>query len=96
MPRPFGTDRLELAPSGRVRLLCRQPKGWVARKPAERGSALHPGTTVRWEDDLWEVVSAGETPVGVSYELAPWDDRHAIREQAHRQCHCQLSRNSRL
>lgn len=41
--------------------------------------ALHPGTTIRWEDDLWEVVSAGDTPEGVSYELAPWDDQHAIR-----------------
>jgi hypothetical protein len=42
--------------------------------------ALHPGTAVRWEDDLWEVVSAeGVAGGGVRYELEPWDDRHAIR-----------------
>ena len=42
--------------------------------------ALHPGTAVRWEDDLWEVVAAGNTPgSGVSYELAPWDDQQAIQ-----------------
>ena len=41
---------------------------------------LHPGTAVRWEDALWEVVAARDTPgSGVSYELAPWDDQHAIR-----------------
>lgn len=42
--------------------------------------AFHPGTAVRWEDDLWEVVAAGELPAGgASYDLAPWDDRNAIR-----------------
>jgi hypothetical protein len=42
--------------------------------------ALHPGTAVRWEDDLWEVVSAEEVAGGgVRYELSPWDDRNAIR-----------------
>ena len=80
MPRPFGTDRLDVAPSGRVRLRCRQPKAWVARKPAERGLVVHPGTAVRWDDDLWEVVSAEEAPGSeVCYELARWDDQHAIR-----------------
>jgi hypothetical protein len=80
MPRPFGTDRLDVAPSGRARLRCLQPKAWVARKPAARGAAAHPGTALRWEDDLWEVVSAEDAPGGgVSYELARWDDQHAIR-----------------
>lgn len=42
--------------------------------------ASHPGTAVRWEDELWEVVAAGELPAGgARYELAPWDDRNAIR-----------------
>jgi len=41
---------------------------------------LHPGTAIRWEDDLWEVVAAGAGPAeGSWYELAPWDDQHAIR-----------------
>jgi hypothetical protein len=41
---------------------------------------LHPGTAVRWEDDLWEVVATGNTAGGgVSYDLAPWDEQHAIR-----------------
>src|SRR5512146_3247702 len=80
MPRPFGTDRLELAPAGRVALVCRQQKGWTPRKGAERGMALHPGTTVQWDGDLWEVLEAGETAAGdVRYELGPWDERHVIR-----------------
>jgi hypothetical protein len=42
--------------------------------------ALHPGTAIRWEDELWEVVSAEDLPGGgLSYELARWDDQHAIR-----------------
>jgi hypothetical protein len=80
MPRAFGTDRVEELPGGAVRLLCRRPKSWTPRKSAERGTALHPGTAVRWEDDLWEVVAAGNTTgSGVSYDMAPWDEQHAIR-----------------
>jgi hypothetical protein len=42
--------------------------------------ALHPGTAIRWEDDLWEVLSAEETAAGTfRYELAPWDEQLAIR-----------------
>lgn len=41
---------------------------------------LHPGTAIRWEDDLWEVVAAGASPAeGAWYDLAPWDEQHAIR-----------------
>ncbi|MCL4806317.1 MAG: hypothetical protein KJ062_00755 [Thermoanaerobaculia bacterium] len=80
MPRPFGTDRVEIAGGGRLRIVCGQPKSWTPRKPASPGMALHPGTAVRWEDDLWEVVSAEETADGgVRYELRAWDDRNAIR-----------------
>ncbi len=80
MPRPFGTDRVEEPPGRAVRLLCRRPKAWVPRRLAERGLPLHPGTAVRWEDALWEVVSASDLPGGgVRYELSPWDDRNAIR-----------------
>lgn len=80
MPHPFGTDRVEAAANGRVRIVCGQPKSWTPRRPATPGMALHPGTAVRWEDDLWEVVSAeGVAGGSVRYELSPWDDRHAIR-----------------
>lgn len=80
MPRPFGTDRVEDLPGGSVRLVCRRPKSWTPRKNAERGTPLHPGTAVRWEDDLWEVVAAADLPGGgARYDLAPWDDQHAIR-----------------
>lgn len=41
---------------------------------------LHPGTAIRWEDELWEVVGAGSGPAESSwYDLAPWDEQHAIR-----------------
>jgi hypothetical protein len=80
MPRPFGTDRIEELPGGTLRLVCRRPKSWTPRRNAERGTALHPGNAVRWEDDLWEVVAARELPEGgARYDLAPWDDQHAIR-----------------
>jgi hypothetical protein len=80
VPRPIGSDRVEGRPGGRVRLSSTCPKGWTARRAAGPGVALHPGTAVRWEDDLWEVLAAEETPAGAwVYELAPWDDRHAIR-----------------
>ncbi len=40
----------------------------------------HPGTAVRWEDELWEVVLAAELPRGgARYELCRWDARHAAR-----------------
>lgn len=80
MPRPFGTDTIEELPARLVRIRCRGPKSWTARRPAERGLPLHPGTAVRWEDDLWEVVAAREAPGGgVWYDLCPWDDQQAIR-----------------
>ena len=80
MPRAHGTDRLEPAPAGRVGLACSQPKAWVSRRPAAAQAPVHPGTAVRWEDELWEVVAAEARPDGgVRYELAPWDDQHAIR-----------------
>ncbi len=80
VPRPYGSDRVEERPGGRVRLSCPCPKEWTPRRPAERGLALHPGTAVRWEDEIWEVVVADETAAGTcDYELAPWDDQHAIR-----------------
>jgi hypothetical protein len=80
MPRPVLTDRLEAGPAGRVVLLSVTPKGWRARKPATRDSAEIPGTAVRWEESLFEVVEAVSLPGGeVRYELAAWDGRHSAR-----------------
>jgi len=80
VPRPFGPDRIELASSGHLRLTSPRSKEWVARRPAGPGNVLHPGTAIRWEEELWEVVDAGDALGGGAwYELARWDDRHAIR-----------------
>lgn len=80
MHRPVLTDRLEAGPAGRVVLLSATTKGWRARKPATRNSAEIPGTAVRWEEGLFEVVEAVPTPGGeVRYELAAWDERHSAR-----------------
>ena len=80
MPRPFGTDRLDVAAGGALVLFAAQPKGWRERSPATRTSAEHPGTAVRWDDELWEVTAAVELPGGgVRYELLRWDERHAAR-----------------
>ncbi|HQR45592.1 MAG TPA: hypothetical protein PK598_06200 [Thermoanaerobaculia bacterium] len=80
MPRPVGTDRLEVAPEGALVLYAERPKGWRERRPAARTAAEHPGTAVLWEGELWEVTSAVELPGGgARYELRRWDERHAAR-----------------
>ena len=80
MPRPVGTDRLDVTEDGKLVLHGEASKGWRGRTPAARTSLEHPGTAVRWEDELWEVVLAVELPGGgVRYELARWDARHAAR-----------------
>lgn len=80
MPRPVGTDRLDVAPEGRLILHSARPKGWRGRTPATWTSSEHPGTAVRWEEELWEVAVAVELPGGgARYELRRWDERHAAR-----------------
>lgn len=80
VPSALGADRVEPGPGGTVVLSSRAPKGWVARSPATRTSAEHPGTCVVWEDGDWEVLDVDEEPGGgVRYVLGPWDERHAIR-----------------
>lgn len=80
MPRPLGTDRLEASADGALVLLGSRPKGWRGRTPATKTSAEHPGSAVRWEEELWEVVLAVELPGGgVRYELRRWDARHTAR-----------------
>jgi hypothetical protein len=80
VPRPVLTDRLEPGFEGRVVLVSAAPKGWRARIPATPRSAEIPGTAVRWEEGLFEVVDAAALPGGgVRYELASWDARHSAR-----------------
>src|SRR5690349_17452184 len=80
MPRPYGSDRLETRPDGRLALVCDVTKGWRPRKPKTATSVEHPGTAVRWEEDFYEVLeieSAGESRV--VYLLAAWDEIHIFR-----------------
>jgi len=80
MPRPFGRDRIAGVREGKLLLSCAEPKGWRARVPGAATSAEHPGTCVRWEGQLFEVEDLETHADGnLTYTLARWDDRHAIR-----------------
>jgi len=77
---PFGTDRAETASEGGVWLVCSHPKGWHPRRGRAYTSSEYPGTAVRWETELFEVVEAHSHPDGsVRYRLEPWSDRHTVR-----------------
>ncbi len=77
---PFGTDRAETASEGGIWLICRQPKGWHPRRGRSHTSSEYPGTAIRWETELFEVVEAFSHPDGsVRYRLEIWPDRHAVR-----------------
>ena len=77
--RPHGTDRVEVSGAA-VWLICASPKGWRARRGTTHTSSEFPGTAVRWETDLFEVVEAVAHPDGtVRYRMEPWPDRHAVR-----------------
>lgn len=80
MPRPVGRDRIAGVREGKILLSCAKPKGWRARVPKAATSAEHPGTCVRWEEQLFEVEDL-ETHAdrSLTYTLARWDERHAIR-----------------
>jgi hypothetical protein len=80
MPRAFGDDRLEICADGARTLTCSVAKGWHARVGGTQSRSEHPGTAVRWEDGIFEVVEM--QPLferGVRYVLRPWEDRHTIR-----------------
>ena len=80
MPRPLGRDRIAGVREGKLLLSCAEPKGWRVRVPKAAPSAEHPGTCVRWEEQLFEVEDLEIHADGsLTYTLAPWDDRHAIR-----------------
>jgi hypothetical protein len=81
MPRPLGRDRLEPATpgdgEGAVVLGSPREKGWEGRV---EGRVVMPGTAVRWDEEIWEVVSVGQTGSGgFRYVLVPWDERNLVR-----------------
>jgi hypothetical protein len=77
---PFGSDRLEAAPDGAFWIICAAPKGWTPRRGRAHTPGEYPGTAVRWETDLFEVVEAISCPDSTTrYRLEPWPDRHAVR-----------------
>lgn len=78
--RAHGTDRLKTGPDGSWILVCELPKGWAARRARTHTSPEHPGTAVRAEGEIFEVVEAlAEPSGGVRYTLRPWEDRHTVR-----------------
>ena len=80
MPRAFGDDRLEISADGARVLTCSAAKDWHGRAAGSRTRSEHPGSAVRWDDAIFEVVDA--QPLferGVRYVLRPWEDRHTIR-----------------
>lgn len=80
MPRPLGRDRIEGLRDGKLFLTCPEPKGWRPRSAKGTTSAEHPGTCVRWEEQLFEVEDLETRADGsLTYTLARWDERHAIR-----------------
>jgi hypothetical protein len=81
VPTAFGTDRLESGADGRVVLVCSTSKGW---RPRASGVAWrraeHPGTAVKWDGEIFEVVTAEPVADGqIRYELARWRHEIAIR-----------------
>jgi hypothetical protein len=78
--RPHGSDRVEESASGAIWIICAAPKGWTARRGSAHTSSEYPGTAIRWETHLYEVVDAVTDPDGqVRYRLESWPDRHAVR-----------------
>lgn len=79
MPSPHGGDRLAVDPDGSFVISSRRSKGWIAHKRGEGTHADFPGTCVRWNDELFEVMAAEGTPAGVRYRLEPWGEANAVR-----------------
>jgi hypothetical protein len=79
--KAIGPDRVERLTDGSIRLVCPDAKGWCARTPKTLTSPEHPGTAVRWEGDLFEVLEASPQDVGdaIGYRLARWEARHTVR-----------------
>jgi hypothetical protein len=81
--QPHGADKARRT-ADRVILQSALPKGWTPRTPKTLTNAEHPGTTVLWEDEYFEVVEAAATPSGgVRYVLMAWREEHTIRVLEH-------------
>jgi len=79
-PRPTGRDRLEPTTDGTVVLLSLRPKGWSGREEGGPRAPVRPGTAVRWDGDLWEVLRVEpRAGGGWRHVLAPWDERNLVR-----------------
>jgi hypothetical protein len=77
--RAFGGDRFRIV-AGKSLLHSPIPKDWTARVPATLTHSEHPGTTVLWDEEYFEVISAEPVPSGgFRYVLAPWPEEHTIR-----------------
>ena len=80
VPRPLGRDRLEPTSDGTVVLLSLRPKGWSGREEGGPRLPVRPGTTVRWDGELWEVLTVEPRPSGgYRHVLALWDERNLVR-----------------
>jgi hypothetical protein len=80
MPRPLGRDRLEPATDGTLVLLSLRPKSWVGREEVSARSGVLPGTAVRWDGEMYEVLRVeARSAGGYRHVLAPWDERVLVR-----------------
>jgi hypothetical protein len=78
-----GSDRVRRV-GERLILQSAIAKGWQPRVPKTLTSAEHPGTTVLWDDEHFEVVEATASEGGgVRYVLMAWRDDHTIRTLEH-------------
>src|SRR5512133_3292866 len=80
MPRPLGRDRIEPTSDETIVLLSLRPKSWTGREEVSPRAPVVPGTAIRWEGELYEVLRV-ELRAGGGYRhvLAPWDDRYLVR-----------------
>lgn len=77
--RPYGSDRVRTS-GGTFILVSPYAKGWTPNTPKSASHAEFPGTTVVWDDEYFEVLTANALESGgVRYTLAPWRDEHTIR-----------------
>jgi hypothetical protein len=80
MPRPLGRDRLEPTSDETIVLLSLRPKPWAGREEVSPRAPVLPGTAVRWDGGLFEVLRVEPRPGGGwRHVLAPWDERFLVR-----------------
>lgn len=81
MPRPLGRDRLEPTSDETIVLLSLHPKPWAGREEVSPRAPVLPGTAVRWDGALYEVLSVEpRAGGGWRHVLSPWDDRYLVRK----------------